>query len=373
MCNLKFSFKQLVVLLGVAALLGDALYEGLRSVLGPYLSALGAGVITAVMFGVVPEIFVSIGRVSSVFLARALSPIALLALSYIATGVIVPLVGVTGIVTLISVLYCAERFMRGVRGPVRDTILSIAVSREKTGLAFGILEVLDQVGAVLGPAYLTLIIILTGSLKIAIILLAVFTLPLLVVSMLIWSRLRTAERAIPLADLKLSRQELKLTLLLSIPWLATPHFIAYSDMLAHNLRPEILTLSYTIAMAIDALLAVPLGVKANPRHIIIVPAISTLLPLIPTLQTGQIIKAILIGITYGIITTIQEVTTRTIIALHTTQTKRLTTYATTYTTQTIAQIIASILTTKLTTTQYITYTLLTTLTTILLTQIKPKR
>ncbi len=352
-----------LLLFGLVAMLADILYEGLRSALGPYFASLGAGVTATTLLGVAPEIFVAIGRLASVFLARLVSPIAILAVSYLATGIAVPTVGLASTLTLISILYCAERFARGVRGPVRDTILSITAGREKTGLAFGILEVLDQIGAILGPAYITLMIILVGNIETSILLLGVFTLPLIAVTGLLWTKLRGIEAAVPKAELRLRKQELLLILLLSLPWLATPHFIAYSDLLAHHLKPEIITLSYTIAMTVDALLAIPLGVKASMRHLLIVPTASMLLPLIPTLQTTQIAKAILIGAIYGTVIAIQEVTTRTIIALHTTQTKRLMTYATTYIAQTIAQITASILITKLTTTQYTTYTL----TTLLLT------
>ncbi len=349
--------RMIILLLGLAAMFADVLYEGLRSALGPYFASLGAGVVTATLLGVTPEIFVAAGRLASVFLARLVDPLAILAGSYLVTGVAVPAVGLTGTLTVVSALYCAERFARGVRGPVRDTILSIAAGREKTGLAFGVLEVLDQAGAVLGPAYITLVILLTGSIKTSLLLLGAFTVPLTAVTGLLWRKLRGVEATLPRAELRLGRQEILLILLLSLPWLATPHFIAYSDLLTHYLKPELITLSYAVAMAVDAILAIPLGMKTDTRSLLIVPTVSTLLPLIPALHTTQIMKAVLIGTIYGTVTSLQEVTVRTIIALHTTHTKRLTTYATTYIAQTITQLTASILITKLTTTQYTTYTL----------------
>jgi hypothetical protein len=44
-----------------------------------------------------------------------------------------------------------ERIGKGLRNPARDTIISHAAHQVGTGIGFGILEAMDQVGAVLGP------------------------------------------------------------------------------------------------------------------------------------------------------------------------------------------------------------------------------
>ncbi len=143
---------RLVVLLGVVSLLADATYEGARSILGPYLLALGASA-TAVGFVSGFGEFVGYGlRLLSGRLAdRTRGYWALTGAGYLVNLAAVPLLALAGRWELAAALVAAERAGKALRTPPRDAMLSYAASRVGPGWAFGLHEALDQVGAVAGP------------------------------------------------------------------------------------------------------------------------------------------------------------------------------------------------------------------------------
>lgn len=136
---------RIIVFFGVVSLLADASYEGFRSILAPLIK-------TSYELGAV----VGLGE----FIAWGLRPLTgLLAdvtASYWALTItgysLVPLgilVAVNGWPWL-AIGYSVERFGKALRTPARDTLIS-SIAGERRGLAFGVHELLDQAGAVLGP------------------------------------------------------------------------------------------------------------------------------------------------------------------------------------------------------------------------------
>ncbi|MFR6424541.1 MAG: hypothetical protein ACLUNO_02335 [Oscillospiraceae bacterium] len=57
-------------------------------------------------------------------------------------------------------LLVIQRMGKAIKKPAKDTILSFAASQEGVGKSFGIQEVLDQIGAFLGPVLLYVVMLL---------------------------------------------------------------------------------------------------------------------------------------------------------------------------------------------------------------------
>jgi MFS family permease len=152
-----------VLAFGVVSMLADVVYEGARSITGPYLATLGA---TAVMVGFIT----GFGEAVALVLRLGTGPLAdrtrkywpLTIAGYALTVIAVPLLALAGSLWQASALVIAERFGKAVRTPARDTMLSHAGAEMGRGKAFAIHEALDQSGALLGPLLVGLMVALSG-------------------------------------------------------------------------------------------------------------------------------------------------------------------------------------------------------------------
>ncbi|MGN6609209.1 MAG: MFS transporter [Jatrophihabitans sp.] len=144
-----------VLVFGVVSLLADMVYEGARSIIGPYLTTLGASA-TVVGAAAGAGEFIGYGlRVMSGYaVSRTRHYWRWTILGYALTAVSVPLIGATGALVPALLLYGGERLGKAVRSPAKDTLLSFAAARTGRGTGFGVHQALDQTGAVLGPLVL---------------------------------------------------------------------------------------------------------------------------------------------------------------------------------------------------------------------------
>ncbi|WP_217496207.1 MFS transporter [Arthrobacter sp. 24S4-2] len=152
-----------VLTFGVVSMLADVVYEGARSITGPYLATLGA---TAVMVGFIT----GFGEAVALVLRLGTGPLAdrtrkywpLTIAGYALTVLAVPLLALASSLWQASALVIMERFGKAVRTPARDTMLSHAGTEIGRGKAFAIHEALDQSGALLGPLLVGLMIAVSG-------------------------------------------------------------------------------------------------------------------------------------------------------------------------------------------------------------------
>src|SRR5271166_3784924 len=141
-----------VVLLGFVSMFADATYESSRSITGPYLATLGAG---AAIVGIVAGLseLADYGlRFLSGYLTDRTRKYWLIA--FIGFGLnmaAVPLLALAVRWELAAALILAERTGKAIRNPARDTMLSHATRAFGHGRSFGLQEALGQVGAVVGP------------------------------------------------------------------------------------------------------------------------------------------------------------------------------------------------------------------------------
>jgi len=163
MNNHKKSAFQLILLFGLVSLFGDIVYEGARSVNGPYLKTLGANAaIVGLVAGVAEFLGYAIRLLSGYFADKTK---AYWLFTFLGYGLLisVPLLSLAGIWQIAVIFIIIERLGKALRSPARDTILSQATKQVGTGIGFGIVEVLDQIGAISGPLIFTVLFVILGK------------------------------------------------------------------------------------------------------------------------------------------------------------------------------------------------------------------
>ena len=148
-----------VIAFGLVSLFADMVYEGARSVIGPYLATLGASA-TVVGIAAGAGEFIGYGlRVVSGYLVRRSRRYWTWTITgYALTVLSIPLLGATNTIAPALLLYGTERLGKAVRSPAKDTLLSHASTRTGQGAGFGTHQAMDQLGAVAGPLLLALVL-----------------------------------------------------------------------------------------------------------------------------------------------------------------------------------------------------------------------
>lgn len=155
-----------VVLFSMVSLFSDMTHESANSIRGAFLSLAGA---SAAVIGFVSGLGELVGYGLRYVFGRLTDrtrrywPMVLF--GYVLDVVAVPalaLVGRNGWV-LACALLIIQRLGKAIKKPAKDTVMSFAASQEGVGKSFAIQELLDQIGAVLGPLLLYLIMLFQHS------------------------------------------------------------------------------------------------------------------------------------------------------------------------------------------------------------------
>ena len=145
----------LILLFGLVSLFGDIIYEGARSVNGPYLKVLGANALTVGLIAGLGE-FMGYGiRLLSGYFSDKTKSYWFFTIAGYGMLVSVPLLALTGFWKIAALLMIMERIGKAIRSPAKDTILSQATKQVGTGFGFGLNEAMDQIGAIVGPLIFT--------------------------------------------------------------------------------------------------------------------------------------------------------------------------------------------------------------------------
>ena len=183
------SALRFIVWFGVVSAVSDFVYEGARSVIGPFLGHLGASAAVVGLVTGIGEATALVFRLVTGRLAdRTGRPWPQTILGYGLTMLCVPLISVSGGLTSAALLYNGERFGKAVRTPARDIMLAHASASVGRGKAFGLHEALDSAGGLLGPLMIAGILALGGGYRLSF---AVLAIPG-VVALVVLARLRLA-------------------------------------------------------------------------------------------------------------------------------------------------------------------------------------
>jgi hypothetical protein len=140
-----------IILLGIVSLMGDTVYEGSRGLVPDYLKFLGASaVIVGLVGGFGDFLGYALRLVSGVLADTTRAYWFFIFIGYGLIGTI-PLLGFANIWEIAIIFVLLERIGKALRSPARDTVLSVIGKKVGAGKAFGVHELLDQVGAVAGP------------------------------------------------------------------------------------------------------------------------------------------------------------------------------------------------------------------------------
>ncbi|MFA4992467.1 MAG: MFS transporter [Candidatus Omnitrophota bacterium] len=273
MNNKKRTAFQLIFLFGLVSLFGDMVYEGARSVNGPYLKTLGANAaIVGLVAGVAEFLGYAIRLFSGYFADKTKSYWLFTFLGY-GLLVSVPLLALTGIWQVAVIFIIIERLGKALRSPAKDTILSQATKQVGTGFGFAIAEVLDQIGAISGPLIFTILFLVIGKGDRALPDYqrgySLLWIPLILVMLCIilaYRRLPNPEilevsAAKPQETDKLSKVFWIYTIFTFITTLGFANFalIGYHFKAKHVLSDAQIPLFYALAMGVDALAALAIG------------------------------------------------------------------------------------------------------------------
>lgn len=153
-----------VIFLGVVSLFADLNYEGARSITGPYLAILGA---SATAVGIVAGFGEFLGyslRLASGYLVdRTGKYWTVVFIGYGLNLLSVPLLALAGNWEIAALLILAERTGKALRTPARDAMLARASERIGTGRGFGLHQLFDQTGALIGPLVMAGVLYWNGN------------------------------------------------------------------------------------------------------------------------------------------------------------------------------------------------------------------
>jgi len=319
--------KELItfIALSLVSLFADMTYEGARSVLGAYLEVLEA---TAVVAGVVSVgdllgylmrgvggFIAGLKRSSRVYWALVFG-------GYTINLVAVPLLAFAGRWGEALCLVLLERVGKGLRAPARDVILSEVTEGIGRGKGFGIHELMDQVGAVSGPLLVTWSLFSSGGeYRAAFLLLAIpalLALCLLCVAYVNYPSIRAVHA------LRRGRSSNNLdrsfwfftigTAMLStgyVHWALAAYRVEASALAPSH----IIALLYTIAMLVDAAVALPAGMlydRYGPATLVAAPVLAGTASVL--ILTGGYSEVVLASMIWGVVMGLYETNMRAAVA-----------------------------------------------------------
>ncbi|MGH3322292.1 MAG: MFS transporter [Streptosporangiaceae bacterium] len=284
-----------VVGFGLVSMLGDVVYEGMRSVIGPYLATFGAsaalvGVITGVGEAVALVLRLGTGQLSDRLRRQWGQSI----LGYVITVVAVPPLAVAHALWGAASLVIAERFGKAIRTPARDTMLAQAGSRLGQGWAFSLHEALDQTGALIGPLIVAGMVALSGGFRAGF---AVLTIPAMLLVVVILtvrfaapapSRYEQPEETRPTSAAETAGERFPRRFWvyaafagLTMLGFATFAVLAYHLQVRHVIAPALIPVVYSAAMGADAVAALAFGRlydRIGLRGLAVLPVLAAAVP-----------------------------------------------------------------------------------------------
>ncbi len=282
----KLAF-QFIILMGIVSLLGDIVYEGARSITGPYLQVLGA---SAAIVGTVAGLgdFMGYGiRILSGYISdRTAAYWPMTIIGYGLLGII-PLLGIVNFWQIAAIFIIIERIGKGIRAPARDAILSHVTKKVGRGTGFGIHEALDQIGAIIGPIIFSTAFFFGYEYKRGFYILWIPAILCIVVLFIAKAKVPRPEKLELIKESNQNKNFSKLFwiyslfIFFSVSGFSSFQLIAY-HIKYKNIMSEIdIPILYAIAMGIDALMALFIGKiydRKGLNSLIIVPLLTLFIP-----------------------------------------------------------------------------------------------
>lgn len=331
---------------GLVSMLMDVVYEGALSVQGPLLASLGATAATVGLISGLGEATSLMGRLVTGPLADRAGRYWLFAIAgYAITALAVPAMGLAGSVAAVGALVVLERMGKAVRTPSRDAMISHASAAVGRGKGFALHELMDQIGATLGPLIVSAILVATGGAYAKA--LGVMLLPgAAAIAVLLFLRKQNpdparferadedivhgdaavAADAAPASrhassigaaarELPASFWAYSLFCGFALVGVATFAVLSFHMVSAHVVEESFIPVVYAIAMLIDGAAAMFTGAlydKIGPKTLLSLPLLSALIPLFA--YSDRVVPVMIGVLIWGVTTGIQESTMRAYVA-----------------------------------------------------------
>jgi len=305
-----------IILFGLVSLFGDIIYEGVRGSLPSYLDYLGASAfIIGLAFGLSEFLGYALRLISGLLADVTKSYWYFYFIGYFLI-ISMPLLGFINMWILAVILIVIERLAKAIRTPARDTLISVVSKGIGAGKAFGLHELMDQLGAVLGPFIIATVLYMTNNYSIAYKALFLPYAVLIIIVIFTYAKLRNyTMRVINIPDSDKSKFFIKnlpveywlyiLAVSLSTMGLIHVSLILYKANLF--IAAYLVVIFYLIIQLFDAISAPISGLLYDKigRLILLIPFILSIIPSILTI-TGNLNLIILAGIVFGLVYGMQE-------------------------------------------------------------------
>ncbi len=270
--NIKKQAILFLVLLGVISLLSDFTHEGARSIYGPFLGLIGASAfVVSFTSGLGEFIGQALRIVTGVIADRSQKYWLMMFLGYAINLLAIPLLMFTNasIWQVAIVLILLERVGKAIRAPAKSALTSFTTPHLGAGKAFAIQEVLDQIGAFLGPLFAFAVLSLNQGnelqgYQMVFGFLGIFAIATLVILIISWRKYPNPERFETRTVFKgFKGNKSFVWYMVAISFLALG-FIDYPLMAFHMESTGVIAVSYipllySLAMGVDALAALLFG------------------------------------------------------------------------------------------------------------------
>lgn len=260
-----YAFK-FIILLGLVSLLADMTYEGARSITGPYLAILGASAtVVGFVSGFGELIGYTLRLVSGYISDRTRRYWTITIIGYFINLLAVPFLALAGSWEIAAVLLIAERMGKAIRTPARDVMLSHAGSNVGQGCGFGFHEAMDQIGAILGPLIIAVVLFFKGSYQTSfgiLLIPALLALSVLIISRFLYPNPHDLEIKTPKIETK-GFKHVYWIYMAAIALIAAGYtdflLIAFHFKKALIASDSLIPIFYAIAMGVDAIAALIFG------------------------------------------------------------------------------------------------------------------
>ena len=321
-----------VLAFGLVSLSADMVYEGMRSIAGPFLGSLGASALTVgVVTGAGEGMALVLRLVAGPLADRTQRHWALTILGYGLTAVCVPLLAVAPALGSVGlgvavVLILLERTGKALRSPSKSVLLASAAHTIGRGKGFGVHKALDQVGAFAGPLVVAGVVAATGVIWPAFALLAIPGAASLVLLALLRSRLAVSPTeptqpqpatapARPRVRLPGAFHAFALAVAVSTAGLMTFGIFGYHLVEAGLVSDAAVPVVYAGAMAAGGAAALLAGAAYDRWHHGILLLLPALVAPVPALALSAHLGPVLAGIgLWGAATGIQDSTVKALVA-----------------------------------------------------------
>ena len=316
-----------VVGFGVVSALADIVYEGARSVYGPFLASLGA---TALVVSVITGGGEALALVARLLFGRMADTRSrrwtLTIAGYGLTALAVPLLGLTSALWIACALILLERLGKAVRSPAKDAMLAQAGTVTGRGWAFAVHEAMDQVGAFLGPLLIAASLALTASYGPGFLLLAIPGIASVIVLLLLRRRVpdpaqyEPVDEAIPADVAPRDPLPRAFWVYAAFTALTMTGFTTFGLLSFHlidmgGVSAAWVPVAYAAVMAVDAIAALVSGRwydRIGLRGLVIIPVLAAV---VPWLGFSAVTALVIVGmLLWGVVLGVQESTMRAAVA-----------------------------------------------------------